>query len=72
MGIGSVFPGSGYNLPYFIASFIARWCGQIPLLYLVVRVIKLPIIGVWWVFAVADILEMIVVICFYIKRKVGK
>ncbi|EGO88642.1 MATE family efflux transporter [Clostridium botulinum C] len=69
MGIGSVFPGSGYNLPYFIASFIARWCGQIPLLYLVVRVIKLPIIGVWWVFAVADILEMIVVIVFYKKGK---
>ncbi|KEI06767.1 MATE family efflux transporter [Clostridium botulinum] len=69
MGIGSVFPGSGYNLPYFIASFIARWCGQIPLLYLVVRVIKLPIIGVWWVFAVADILEMIVILVFYKKGK---
>ncbi|AEB77119.1 MATE family efflux transporter [Clostridium botulinum] len=69
MGIGSVFPGSGYNLPYFIASFIARWCGQIPLLYLIVRVIKLPIIGVWCVFVVADIFEMIVILLFYKKGK---
>ena len=56
-------------MPYFIASFIAGWCGQIPLLYLVVRVIKLPIIGGWWVFVVADILEIIVIIIFHKKGK---
>ena len=69
MGIGSVFPGSGYNFPYFSASVIGRWCCQIPLLFIVVKVFKLPIMWVWVVFCIGDFIEMLVVFIFY---KIGK
>lgn len=69
MGIGSVFTGSGYNRPYFIASFISRWCGQIPLLYIVVKLLKLNIIWVWIVFVMGDLIEMIAVLFFYKRGK---
>ncbi|KEH98290.1 multidrug transporter MATE [Clostridium botulinum C/D str. BKT12695] len=69
MGVGSVFPGSGYNFPYFIASFIGRWCVQIPVLFIVVKVLNLPILWVWSVFCIADFIEMTVVFIFYKRGK---
>lgn len=69
MGIGSVFPGSGYNFPYFSASIIGRWCCEIPFLFIVVKIFKLPILWVWIAFCIGDFIEMVVVFIFY---KIGK
>ena len=41
-GIGSVFTGSGYNLPWLISGVLSRWLAQLPFLYLAVRVMQWP------------------------------
>lgn len=68
-GLGTVFSGSGYNLPFLISSIISRWVVQIPLLVLAVYVFKLPIEIIWVSFALSEITEMFVVIIFYMKGK---
>lgn len=68
-GLGTVFSGSGYNLPFFVSSLVSRWIVQVPLLLLVVYVFRLPIEMIWISFVVAEVAEMIVVIIFYIKGK---
>lgn len=69
MGLGTVFSGSGYTLPFFIASLVSRWIIQLPILCIVVILLKLPIMYIWIDFVIADIVEMIVVIIFYRKGK---
>lgn len=69
MGYGSVFSGSGYNFPYLISSIAGRWGGQIPLLFIAVYVLKLPLMWVWISFLVSDFIEMLVIVYSY---KVGK
>lgn len=69
MGFGSVFSGSGYNLPYLISSIAGRWGAQIPLLFFVVRFFKLPIEWVWVSFLASDFVEMMVI---YIAYRIGK
>lgn len=67
MGLGACFSGSGYNMPYFISSIISRWCVQIPLLFIIVYILKKPIIWVWVSFIAADAAEMIATFFFYKK-----
>ncbi len=69
MGCGSVFSGSGYNLPFLISSLAGRWGVQIPLLVLAVYVLKLPVIWVWISFLASDFVEMLVIAIIYKKRK---
>ncbi len=68
-GLGTVFSGSGYNIPFLVSSLISRWIVQVPLLLLVVYVFRLPIEMIWISFVVAEIVEMIIVVMFYIKGK---
>lgn len=67
MGLASVFSGSGHNTPLLISSVVARWIVQIPALYLVTKVLKLPIIYVWLSFILADTVEIIIIFHHYKK-----
>ncbi|SCZ03328.1 MATE family efflux transporter [Alkaliphilus peptidifermentans] len=65
MGYGSVFSGSGYNRPYLYASVIARWAVQIPLMFLIVKILKVSVEWVWLTFLIAEFVEMLVMIINY-------
>lgn len=67
MGLGSVFPGSGHNIPFLLSSLISRWGVQIPLLFLVTRVLNLSVLYVWGSFIITDAIEMIIVYIAYKK-----
>ncbi|MFZ5353699.1 MAG: MATE family efflux transporter [Bacillota bacterium] len=67
IGLGCVFSGAGYNIPYLVSSVVGRWCVQIPLLFVVVTLLHLPIIWVWLVFLAAEIAEMLVIVIAYKK-----
>lgn len=69
MGIGSVFSGSGYNKPFLFSSIVGKWCVQIPMLFLVVWLLKLPVHFVWITFLLSDFTEMCVVLYFYKQGK---
>lgn len=69
MGLGSVFSGSGYNVPYLISSVAGRWGAQIPLLFLVVNILKYPVEWVWVSFVVSNFVEMMVILIAY---RIGK
>lgn len=68
MGLGSVFSGSGYTIPFLISSVSARWLIQIPLLFLVIKIIHLPIALIWTAFLLADIIELAIIYYFYKKE----
>jgi putative MATE family efflux protein len=67
MGLGSVFSGSGHNLPFFISSVIARWGVQVPLLLVIVQLLHLPIGFVWLSFLMAEMVELVVIYISYHK-----
>lgn len=69
IGLGCVFSGSGYNIPYLVSSIISRWGVQVPLLAIIVLALKMPIIWVWVAFLIAELIEMIIICIFY---KAGK
>lgn len=69
MGLGSVFSGSGHNTPYLISSITGRWGVQIPLLFLVARVLHLPVHYLWYSFLMADFVEMLAITIAYRKGK---
>jgi putative MATE family efflux protein len=69
LGLGCVFSGSGYNLPFLISSFIARWGVQVPLLFFIVMVCNLPIIWVWWAFFTGEIVEMLIILIAFKQGK---
>jgi len=69
MGIGSVFSGSGYNIPYLISSMIGKWGVQVPLLFIVVYILKLPVYWVWISFILSNFAEMVVMLIAYSQGK---
>lgn len=69
MGLGSVFSGSGHNTPYLISSIVGRWGVQIPLLFLIARVLHLPVHYLWYSFLAADFVEMAVITLAYKRGK---
>lgn len=69
MGLGSVFTGSGHNLPFLLSSFVSRWVIQIPMLFITTKLLKLPVIWVWLSFFAAEIAEFIVIFIHYNKGK---
>ncbi|OQY09973.1 MAG: MATE family efflux transporter [Marinitoga sp. 4572_148] len=68
-GIGIVFPGSGYNTPYLFMSIGSRWLVQIPLLYLFINIMHLPVIWVWLSFVFGDLFEFFIAMYFYKQGK---
>ena len=69
MGYGSVFSGSGYNIPFLISSIAGRWGAQIPMLFFAVTIFKLPVIWVWLSFLASDLVEMLVIVVAYRRGK---
>lgn len=69
MGYGSVFSGSGYNTPYLISSVVGRWGVQIPLMFLIVSFLRLPVEWVWFTYLIAEFAEMLVILFFYRQGK---
>nr|WP_243427860.1 MATE family efflux transporter [Alkaliphilus hydrothermalis] len=69
MGIGSVFSGSGYNIPYLVSSMIGKWGVQIPLLFIVVYTLNLPVYWVWISFLLSNFTEMVVMLMAYKQGK---
>lgn len=67
MGLGGVFSGSGHNTPYLISSIVGRWCVQIPLLFIIVKVLNLPVHYIWFSFLLADFTEMLAIGIAYKK-----
>ena len=43
MGLGSVFTGSGHNIPFLLSSIISRWGIQIPMLYITTKILNLSV-----------------------------
>ncbi|WP_206528148.1 MATE family efflux transporter [Marinitoga sp. 38H-ov] len=68
-GIGIVFPGSGYNTPYFFMSLGSRWFVQIPLLFLFINIMHLPVLWVWLSFVFGDLFEFVIAMYFYKQGK---
>jgi len=68
-GISPVFSGSGYNLPFLIASIVAKWVVQIPILFLFVHILKVDLNLVWFSIIFANATESIIYIIFYKKGK---
>jgi putative MATE family efflux protein len=67
MGLGSVFSGSGYTIPFMISSVAARWVVQIPIMFIVVKILNLPMVYIWFSFLFADFVEFIVMFYYYRK-----
>ena len=72
IGLGCVFSGSGYNMPFLVSSLAGRWGAQVPILALVVYAlpaagILLGLPGIWASFLISDTVETFVIIWFYRK-----
>lgn len=69
MGLGGVFSGSGHNTPYLISSVVSRWGIQIPMLFVIVKVMHLPVHYLWFSFLLADFTEMMAIFTAYKRGK---
>ncbi|CCQ96793.1 MATE efflux family protein [[Clostridium] ultunense Esp] len=69
MGLGSVFTGSGHNIPYLLSSIISRWGIQVPMLFITTKIFNLPVIYVWLSFVAAEIGEIVIILIHYKKGK---
>ena len=67
IGLGSVFTGSGHNVPYLISSIISRWIVQIPMLYIITSLLHLPILYAWLSFIAAEASELLTIHYHYKK-----
>lgn len=67
MALGSVFSGSGHNIPFLISSITARWGVQIPVLFFITKIFAFPIGFVWFSFLVGDLVEFCVILYSYKK-----
>ena len=64
-GMGIVFSGSGFNIPYVVGGMAARWAVQIPILVLTIWVLHLPVIWVWLSFVFSDVAESVIYLLFF-------
>ena len=67
LGFATVFTGSGYTKPLLYATAGCRWFVQVPVLFLFVTVLKLPLFSVWLASFLAEITETSIL--FYHYRK---
>ncbi len=69
MGLSITFSGSGYNFPFFISSLVSRWIVQIVLLFVTIKVFRMPLIWVWLTYAAGDTAEGLILFLFYKNGK---
>jgi putative MATE family efflux protein len=64
-GLGAVFSGSGYNLPFLVSSLAAKFGFQIPLLLLMQLAFRASIQVVWLSFLGTEVIEAAVIFLYY-------
>lgn len=69
MGLGSVFPGSGYNLPWMICGITSRWGVQLPWMLLTAFWLKLSFPYVMLAYLLSDTAEFLIITYFYKQGK---
>lgn len=57
-GIQVVFSGSGHTRPMLYGTIASTWVVQLPYLFFVVNILKLPLIAVWFSFVIAEITNL--------------
>lgn len=67
IGLQVVFSGSGHTNPLLYSTIGSSWCVQLPYLFLVVTVLKLPLIAVWFSHVVAEIAHLSIILFHYKK-----
>ncbi|PIE97710.1 MAG: MATE family efflux transporter [Treponema sp.] len=71
LGLGTVFSGSGHNLPLMYATICGNWLVQLPFLIITILIFKLPIEFVWLSNLVGEV-GAISVILYHYKKGVWK
>ena len=66
-GMRIVFSGSGFNRPVLISTIISRWLVQLPLMYVLVKLLQVPLNSLWISFVIAELADLSVVI-YYFRR----
>lgn len=69
MGLASALAGAGYTLPFLISGVVARWGVQVPFLFLVVNVLKLPFHFTALSFTVAELAGGAVLFIAYLRGR---
>ncbi|MFP4457712.1 MAG: MATE family efflux transporter [Clostridia bacterium] len=64
-GLSSAFFGSGYNQPFMYASIFSRWIVQVPLMFIIVKVLGLPFIAVAIGYSCAEITEALALMYYF-------
>ncbi len=68
-GISTLFSGSGYNFPFFVASSISKWGIAIPFALISVYVLNADISLIWMSYLVGDFVESIIMYYYYKQGK---
>lgn len=66
-GMRIVFSGSGFNRPVLISTIISRWIVQLPLMYVFVKILQVPLNTLWISFIIAELADLAVVV-YYFRR----
>lgn len=62
-----VFSGSGHNRPQLYSVLISRWFVQLPVMFVFVKILNLPLHYLWVTYVLAEIAELCVVLYHYRK-----
>lgn len=66
-GMRIVFSGSGFNRPVLISTIFSRWLVQLPLMYVLVNLLQVPLNYLWISFVAAELADLSVVL-YYFRR----
>jgi Na+-driven multidrug efflux pump len=64
-GLGTVFSGAGYTVPFLVSALVAKFGAQVPFLILLRLAFGLPLLAVWLSFLGSELIELVVVLLFY-------
>ncbi|WP_051267454.1 MATE family efflux transporter [Treponema pedis] len=67
LGFSSVFTGSGHTKPLLYSTITSRWLVQIPVLFLFVNILHLPLYTVWFSYIISEAAEFFVIFYHYKK-----
>lgn len=69
VGISISFTGAGLNSPIFFSSIVAQWLVQVPLLYIIANIYKLPAQFLWLTYMPSDLIYFFMILHFYKKGR---
>jgi len=68
-GLASALAGAGYTLPFLIAGVVARWGVQVPFLFLVVQILKMPFYVTALSFTAAELAGGMILVIAYLRGR---